>query len=136
MPGEFFDIRDNYSFSFGGSRPAYPAAKRNVEAAKASLIWTDSKKLSGNDDSIETSPKVAEPVVHESRDRGHCCDIIIDPVEDGIDVLSQLGIGASFRNVSQIRNCLGHAGYRAAASSGWNTSDWGVALSISSRVSS
>src|ERR1700693_2556292 len=108
MPGILFDIRDDYGFPFRSCCSAHPLTERNVEAAKASLIRSDSEELPGNNDTIETSPQMAERVMHQSGHCSHRCDIVVDALENGVAVSLQLGVRASFRDTSQIRNCLGH----------------------------
>jgi hypothetical protein len=118
MPGILFDIRDDYSFHFRGGCSAHSLTEHNVEAAEASLIRSDSEELSGNNDTVETGPQMAECVMHQSSHCSHRCDIVVDAFENGVAVSLQLGVRASFRDASQIRNCLGHNRYRAVASSG------------------
>src|SRR4029077_13960089 len=108
MAGILFNIRDDYGFHFRGGCSAHPLTERNVEAAEASLIRSDSKELSGNNDTIETSPQMAECVMHQSCHCSHGCDIVVDAIENGVAVSLQLGVRTSFRDASQIGNCLGH----------------------------
>jgi hypothetical protein len=108
MPGILFDIRDDYGFHFRSGCSAHPLTERNVEAAEASLIRSDSEELPGNNDTIETSPQMAECVMHQSCHCSHRCDIVVDALENSVAVSLQLGVRASFRDASQIRNCLGH----------------------------
>ena len=108
VKSSLFDIGDDYGFHFRSGCSAHPLTKRNVEAAEASLIRSDSEKLSGNNDTVETGPQMAECVMHQSSHRSHRCDIVVDALENGIAVSLQLGVRTSFRHASQIRNCLGH----------------------------
>jgi hypothetical protein len=56
MPRIFFDVADDNRFSASGCVATHPSAERDVDAAKAALIWADTQELAWFDHTIEARP--------------------------------------------------------------------------------
>src|SRR5215210_4880465 len=106
VPRIFLDIGNDYGFPLRCRVAANAAAKSDVQAAKTSLIWSDTQQLPGLDHPVEPRQKSPECVEYECCDRGHFGYFVVDAIEDGVEVAFQLGIRAGLGDLSQIGDGL------------------------------
>src|SRR5688500_150840 len=92
VSGKRIHVVHDYRLPFGRSCAAYAATEVDLHAAERSLIRSDTKQLPRFDDTIEPRPQMAEAVVNQCADRRHCCDLVIDSLENCVDLSSELGV--------------------------------------------